>query len=151
MLAAFFYAKRIIHHEFVPEKQTVDAKFYTEVMKRLIARVHRIRPEFQENGSWFLLHDSEPAHSSSVVSEFLAKRGIPVLSHPHYLPDLVPAIFISKLKIAMKGTRFEAVLSIQQTVTRELKAIREEAFSREFDSLYERFKRCKETGEDYVE
>jgi hypothetical protein len=29
-------------------------------------------------------------------------------------------------------------------VTRELKAIREEAFSRAFDSLYERCKRCAE-------
>jgi hypothetical protein len=28
----------------------------------------------------------------------------------------------------MKGTRFEAVSSIQQTVTRELKAIREDSF-----------------------
>jgi hypothetical protein len=40
----------------------------------------------------------------------------------------------------MKGTRFEAFSWIQQTATRELKAIREEAFSRAFDSLYERCK-----------
>jgi hypothetical protein len=44
----------------------------------------------------------------------------------------------------MKGTRFEAVSSIQQTVTKELKTIREEAFSLAFDSLYERCKRCAE-------
>jgi hypothetical protein len=77
----------------VPEKQTVNGKFYKEVMKRLIPQVHRIRPEFQENRSWFLLHDTAPAHSSSVVSKFLAKRGICVLSHLPYLPDLVPADF----------------------------------------------------------
>jgi hypothetical protein len=51
----------------------------------------------------------------------------------------------------MKGARFEAVPSIQQTVTRELKAVREEAFSRTFDSLYERCKRCGEAGGDYTE
>jgi hypothetical protein len=39
----------------------------------------------------------------------------------------------------------------QQTVTRELKAIREEAFSGTFDSLYERCKRCAEQGGDYIE
>lgn len=50
-MTAFFYAKGIIHHEFVPEKQTVNGKFYKEVIKRLIARVHRIRLEFQESGS----------------------------------------------------------------------------------------------------
>jgi hypothetical protein len=51
----------------------------------------------------------------------------------------------------MKETRFEAVSSIQQIVTRELKAMLEEAFSRAFDSLYERCKRCAETGGDYIE
>jgi hypothetical protein len=51
----------------------------------------------------------------------------------------------------MKRTGFEAVSSIQQTVTRELKPIREEAFTRAFDSLYERCKPCAEAGGDYIE
>jgi hypothetical protein len=51
----------------------------------------------------------------------------------------------------MKGTGFEAVTSIQQTVTRELKAIREEAFTGAFDSLYEQCKRCEEAGGNYIE
>jgi hypothetical protein len=50
----------------------------------------------------------------------------------------------------MKGTRFEAFSSIQQTVMRELKAIWEEAFSRAFDSLYERCKCCAEAGGDGI-
>jgi hypothetical protein len=36
-------------------------------------------------------------HSLGVVSEFLAKWGVPVLSHPPYSPDLVPADFFSFL------------------------------------------------------
>jgi hypothetical protein len=51
----------------------------------------------------------------------------------------------------MKITIFEAVSSSQQTVTREIKAIREAAFSRVFDSLYERCKRCVEVDGDYIE
>jgi transposase len=119
------------------DKPTVKGKFYKEVINRLFARVHGVRPEFQESGSWYLLHDNAPAHSSGAVSEFLTNRGIPVSSHPPYSPDLAPADFVlfSKLKIATKGTRFEAVSSIQRTVTRELKAIWEEAFSRALDSL----------------
>jgi hypothetical protein len=50
-LTAFFYAKGIIHDEFGPEKQTVSGKFYKEVIKRLIARIHHVRPEFQNSGS----------------------------------------------------------------------------------------------------
>jgi hypothetical protein len=73
MLIAFFFAKGIIRHEFLPEKQTVNGKFYKEMIERLIVRVHRVMPEFQESGSWYLLHDSAPAHSSGVVSEFMAR------------------------------------------------------------------------------
>jgi transposase len=93
MLIAFFDAKGITHHEFVPEKQTVNGKFYKDVIKKLIARVHHVRPEFQESGSWYLLHDNAPAHSSGLVSESLAKRGIPMLSRPSYSPDLEPNDF----------------------------------------------------------
>jgi hypothetical protein len=56
---------------------------------------------------------------------------------------------LNGIKVSKKGDsryktmngRLEAVSSIQHTVTRELKAIREEVFSRTFDSLYERCKR----------
>jgi hypothetical protein len=58
MLNAFFDVKVIIHHEFVPEKQALKGNFYKEVIKKLIARVHRVRPEFQESGPWYLLHDN---------------------------------------------------------------------------------------------
>jgi hypothetical protein len=51
MLTAFFYAKGIIHKEFVPEKQTVNSKFHKEVIKGLITQVHCFRPEVQESGS----------------------------------------------------------------------------------------------------
>jgi hypothetical protein len=43
MLTAFFGAKGIIHHEFVPGKRTVNGKFHKEVIKRLITQVHRDR------------------------------------------------------------------------------------------------------------
>jgi hypothetical protein len=93
LLTAFFYAKGIIYHEFVPEKQAVNDKFYKEVIKKLITRVHRVSPEFRENGSWYPLRNNAPAHSSGVVSEFLANRGIPVLSDPPYSPDLLQLTF----------------------------------------------------------
>jgi hypothetical protein len=73
MLTAFFDAKSTINHEFVPGKQTLNSKFYKKVIKRLIARIHCIRLEFQESGAWYLLHNNAPVHSLGVVSEFLAK------------------------------------------------------------------------------
>jgi hypothetical protein len=46
----------------VPEKQIVNDKFYKEVIKRFVAQVHRVRPEFQESGPWNLLHENSPVH-----------------------------------------------------------------------------------------
>jgi hypothetical protein len=54
----------------------------------VVPRVHRSRPEFQESGSWYLLHGNAPAHSSGLFSEFLARRGICPLFHLLYSPDL---------------------------------------------------------------
>jgi hypothetical protein len=77
---------------------------------------------------------------------------MPVLSHPPYSPDLTaPDFLFPKLKTAMKWARFQAVSSIQQTVARGLKAVREEAFPRAFDSLYEWCERYAEAGGDYIE
>jgi histone-lysine N-methyltransferase SETMAR len=153
MLTAFFDAKGIIHLEFVPENQTVNGKFHKEVIKKSVARAHRVRPEYL--AKWVLISSARQYMGAffGLFSEFLAKRGISVLSHPPYSPHLTPVDFslFLKLKTAMKGTRFEAVSSTQHTVTRELNAILEEAFSRAFDSLYERCKFSAEAGGEYIE
>jgi hypothetical protein len=73
---------------------------------------------------------------------------IPYGRNPGFLDR---TFFIYKLKTAMIGKRFEAVLLIQQTVTRELKTIQEEEFSQAFDSLHERCKLCAEVSGDYSE
>jgi hypothetical protein len=53
-----------------------------EVLPRLVQRICRIRPQFQERGSWFLLHDNERHHTAVSIKQFLAKQGIPELNHP---------------------------------------------------------------------
>jgi hypothetical protein len=35
MLTTFFKIQGIVHHEFAPEGQTVNAKFYCNVLRRL--------------------------------------------------------------------------------------------------------------------
>jgi hypothetical protein len=78
--------------------------------------------------------------------------------HPHVIPStLLPwfraawLFLFSKLKIAKTGTRFEIISLIKQIVTRKLKAIREEAFSRAFHSLCAQCIRWTEAGKDYIE
>ena len=79
MLLVFFDCHGIVHHEFAPEGQTVNAAFYVEVLKRL--RDH-VRPELWEGSQWILHHDNAPAHSALLVHEFLACNSITVLNIP---------------------------------------------------------------------
>jgi hypothetical protein len=46
ILTAFLLAKGIIYQELMTENST-NSKFYKELIKRLIAQIHSVRPEFQ--------------------------------------------------------------------------------------------------------
>jgi hypothetical protein len=49
----------------------------------LVQRIHRVRPQFQERGIWFLLHDNTIYYTAVSIKQFLAKQEIPELNHPH--------------------------------------------------------------------
>ncbi|UYV61726.1 hypothetical protein LAZ67_1006170 [Cordylochernes scorpioides] len=82
MLITFFDSRGFIQKEFVPAGQTVTGEYYLKVLKRLIARIRRIRPEYRDEDSWCLLHDNASSHSSLIVRRFLAKNNVCVLNHP---------------------------------------------------------------------
>ncbi|UYV65965.1 hypothetical protein LAZ67_3006016 [Cordylochernes scorpioides] len=113
MLITFFDSRGIIHKEFVPAGQTITGEYYLNVLKRLIARIRRIRPEYHDEDSWCLLHDNAPSHSSLIVRRFLAKNNVCVLNHSPYSPDLAPCDFylFPKIKLKLKGCFFFFMIS----------------------------------------
>ena len=62
MLIVFFEAEGVIHQEFVPEGQKVNAKFYMGVLDRLLKRIQQVRTAKFQSNEWFLLHDNAPSH-----------------------------------------------------------------------------------------
>ena len=62
-LSFFFDIRGVVHREFVPQGQTVNAEFYCTVLKRLKEDIRRKRPELWRDGNWVLHHDNAPAHS----------------------------------------------------------------------------------------
>jgi hypothetical protein len=77
----FFDIKGIVHKEFLPPGQTVNGKFYCEVLKRLRDSIRRKRPDKWKNNNWFLHHDKAPAHTSLVVRQFLVSKTTTVIPH----------------------------------------------------------------------
>ena len=93
MLIIFWDIRGIVHKEFVPPGQTVNGKFYCEVLRRLRKNVRRKLPEMWKNRNWLLHHDNAPAYTSLVVREFLTKNNVTTVPHPAYSPDLAPCDF----------------------------------------------------------
>ena len=107
MLICFFDQKGIVHKEFVPPGQTVNAEFYVEVLKRLRENVRRKRPDQWRNNAWLLHHDNAPAHAALLTERFLTDNNMTVVPHPPYLPDLAPSDFFlfPKLEMKLQGRR----------------------------------------------
>jgi histone-lysine N-methyltransferase SETMAR len=108
MLIVFSDICGVVHHEYVPAGQTVNAKFYVEVLKRLRECVRRARPELWGENAWILHQDNAPSHTTLVTREFLAKNKITTMDHSPYLPDLAPCDFclFPKVKNIMRGEHF---------------------------------------------
>jgi len=78
----FFYIQGTVHKEFVPPGQTVNGKFYCEVLKRLREGIRRKRPDKWKNNNWFLHHDNAPDNTPLVFRKFLTSKNITVIPHP---------------------------------------------------------------------
>ena len=153
MLICFHDSKGIVHKEFVQTGQTVNAIFCLGVLKRLLHRIHRIRPEYREGGSWRLLHDNAPSHRSTLVTDFLTRNRILTINHSPYSPDMAPCDFylFGKLHLAMKEKHFASVEAIQKACTNILRDNPVNDLKHSFEKLLDRAKQCIEAGGDYCE
>jgi hypothetical protein len=69
-----------------------------------------------------LHHDNAPAHTSLKTTEFVTNNNNVIVPYPSYSPDLAP-----KLKMKLKGRRFETVSGIQRNRKRYSTALRKMA------------------------
>jgi len=67
IIVFFFDARGIVHHEFVPQGQTVNQEVYISVLKRMREALRRRRPDLWAS----LLHDIARPHTALSVPRFL--------------------------------------------------------------------------------
>ena len=125
----------LAHYEFVPTGQTVNQVYYLGILKGLLEKVRRKRPELFATNSWILQLDNAPAYTALFVREFLATKQITVLEHPAYSPDLAPTDFFlfPKIKEMLKGRHFDDIDDIRINTTAALKAIPQNQFQNCFE------------------
>jgi transposase len=115
ILVMFFDIRSIVHREFVLQGQTVNTKFYSEVLQCLRENIQQKQPDLWCAKNWILHDDNAPCHRALLIHEFLANHNMLLLPHPPYSTDLAPANFFHfpKMKMQLKGRRFHTVAKIQ--------------------------------------
>lgn len=153
VLTVFFDYRGIVHHEFLPHGETVNKHYYLKVMKRLREAIRKKRPDLWNDNSWILHHDNAPSHTALTVCEFLAKNSTNVIAQPPYSPDLAPCDFFlfPKLKLPLRGHRFDTIEDIKRNSLAELKAIPSEAYEKCMDEWIRRWRMCIASNGDYFE
>jgi hypothetical protein len=111
MIIVIFDVRSIVHHEFIPQRQTVNQEFYISIVRRIREALRHRRPDLWASGQWTLLHDNARPHTAVSVNRFLAKHNTTVLQHPLYYPNLSPRelFLFPQLKKTPKGRRHENI------------------------------------------
>ena len=87
------------------------------------------------------------------MNEFLVKNSTNIIEKLPYSPDIAPADFFlfPKLKLPLRGTRFQSTEDIKEDSRRELKSSPENAFKKCFDGWIIRWHKCIISGGAYFE
>ena len=149
----FFDQKGLVHHEFVPEGQTVNQNFYKEVLGRLHDRVRRSRRNLWENHSWLLHHDNAPAHTALSMRQFLASTQVKSRAPTLFARSTSMRDFwlFPRMKAMLNGTYFASVEEIKAAVTRQLRDLKEKDFTECFQGWQKRINKCIDSEGDHFE
>jgi len=137
-----------LHKEFDPRGQTVNSRFYCEVLRRLRDKVRSHHPQLWREQTWLLHHDNALAHTAVLTQQFLAANKIPT----HRTNDLAPCDFLfPKMKLKLKGRRFDTIEDIQAETHKVLDTLTEKNFQDAFKKWRRRWDQCLRAGGNYFE
>ena len=98
-----------------------------------------------------LHHDNARPHQTNDVKAYLQEEGMTLMRHPPYSPDLAPSDFWLFGYLKRQLTSYPDSNSLQQAVTKELRAIPKDEFKKTFQKWIERMKLCVTNQGEYFE
>ncbi|UYV62284.1 hypothetical protein LAZ67_1008435 [Cordylochernes scorpioides] len=140
LLVTFFDIKGIVHYEYLEEDPGtpfyIINESYLNIMRCVRESILLKRSKMWSSKNWIIHHDNAPPHTATSVLTYLAKHGIQILQQPPYSSVLAPNDFFlfPKLKMALKGRRFDTRESNIVDSKKVLKNIPKDAISKCFKS-----------------
>ena len=148
MIPSFDSTGMIYVHR-VPTGQTVNKKYYVEVLREFRKRFRRKRPALFKSGQWHFHQDNAPVYNSILVTDYLTKMGIKTVPQPPYSPDSTPCDFclFPKLRVC----RYETIEKMKEAVRKVIEMLTQEDFHGAFQKLLERYKCIAAGGDNFLE
>jgi transposase len=126
----------------VESGNTISGDYYkNNCLKFLFNNIKRKRPLSDLHGLK-LHHDNAKPHQTNDVKTYVQEQGMTLMRHPPYSPDLAPSDFWLFGYLKRQLTSYPDSKSLQQAVTKELRAIPQDEFRKTFQKWIERMKLC---------
>ena len=94
--------------DFLPKGETINSEVYSGTLRKLKAKIRRVRPNL-DMANVLLQHDNARPHTSIRTMEAITSFGWTVIPHPPYSPDLAPSDyhFFGPIKKGLWANRYD--------------------------------------------
>lgn len=153
MVAVFFRRQGMVAAVPLQQGKTVTANWYCDVcLPAVFEEIEKDRPRTGLKGI-FLHHDNAPAHTAARTLDFLHERGVQLVTHPPYSPDLAPCDFFlfPEVKHRLRGNRFESEEAAVAEMNVILGDMPKKWFQNCFDKWFWRMTKCIDVRGEYFE
>ena len=143
MVTVFWDSVGMILVDFMSKGATINSDVYINTLKKLKARIQRVRPVL-EMFKVLLQHDNARPHISLKTREFVSSFGWTTISHLPYSPDLEPSDFylFGPLKESLRGRHFSSDKEIKTAVRKWLKTQPVEFYDEGICALVKRWEKA---------
>ena len=150
-LTVFWDCDGIIHMDYCPPKQTINAAYYSSLLQTVHSKLPRVRPGKIHKCPLFL-QDNARIHTAKVSMNKLRELKWQLLPHPAYSPDLAPSDFhlFGPLKDPLCGRRFDSESELKSAVNVVVKTLSKDWFEKGMKKFAERWRKCIDLQGDYV-
>lgn len=162
MLTCFWDENGVVHHEYMPSGQTINAEKYCAILDRVQKAIKEKRPWLVTGGrcSVILQQDNASPHKAKITQKKIKELKWKLLQHPPYSPDLAPSDYhlFRSLANAQQGKKFKSTEEAQnftdeflQQKTEEHIEGKERFFRRGIMKLVGRWEQCIAAKGEYFE